>query len=613
MKLRIFFAVVSAVLAFYAEAQRLAVLSDVHVSPNYANEVQLKAAVAEINAGDFDLVVMNGDLTNEGSDAELENVKSILDEIRHPLYVLPGNHENNWSQSATRTFNKLWGNDRFVAVCDSLVLIGINCGPYMKMGDGHVKQEDLHWLRAALDSVAVPGRRVLSFNHYPLLDDLDNCADYLAILQEYPVIGHINGHYHTWRTYNAGGDILGSELPCVMTRALDMRDGTYGYAVVEVTSDSVKVFDKAIGRDASFKFAFDARTDHKKAAEVKRRPVIVPDGYEVTLVWADSASVFTRLAFDDNNVYFGNSLGHARAVNKKRCTALWSVPLGVSLFSRPMVLPSGRIAFPGHDGIAILDSATGRQLDFIFSSEGPYVADGVLTPDGKAYIQGGYRRIECRNAATGAMEWSYDSIFNYCQGAPAIDGSDLVFGAWDTNLRDVDLVSGRLKWVWNNGKRNNMLGPGNVVPVITDDKVFIVAPDRYMTAIDRTNGTTLWRNNSHRFRESIGHSADRKRIYAKTMDGELVAVDATASEYKELWKTDLGIGYEHAPCLVVEHDGVVYVGSRRGILSMVHPEGAMLASLPLGVSEINGIDIDPTSGDVYVSLIEGTVFRIGRR
>ena len=151
-----------------SQAQRIAVLSDVHV--------------------------MNGDLTNEGSDVQLANVKTILDGITAPLFVLPGNHENNWSQSATKTFVDLWGNDRFVATVDSLVMIGINCGPFMKMGDGHIKQEDLHWLRSTLDSVATAGYKVLSFNHYPLNADLDNCRDYVEILEKYPVLGHTLCH-----------------------------------------------------------------------------------------------------------------------------------------------------------------------------------------------------------------------------------------------------------------------------------------------------------------------------------------------------------------------------------------------------------------------------------
>lgn len=593
-----------------AQAQRIAVLSDIHVTPGNPNEKMLRDAVAEINGGNFDLVIVSGDLSNEGSDAELSNVKSILDGIKWPLFVLPGNHENNWSQSATKTFIDLFGNDRFVTETDSLVIVGINCGPFMKMGDGHIKQEDLHWLKATLDERTASGKRVLAFNHYPVRkDDLDNWQDYASLLLRYPVIGHINGHYHSWQRYDIGG------IPAVMVRALDMRDGHPGYAIVDIDGDWTHVYNKNIGEPAVPKLAFANSTSGRKplvnAATARWQS---PEGWEVAKVWTDSASVFTRLGFDDSNVYFGTSLGNARAVNKNSGELRWSVPTGASLFSRPVVTARNTVAVPYAGGIKMLDTRNGRVIKDYPSKEGPYVADGVLSADGKAYIQGGYKRIERRNPSNGKLVWTYDSIFNYAQAAPVVTDREVIFGAWDTNLRSVDLKSGRLNWVWNNGKTANMLGPGNVVPVVTDDKVIIVAPDRYMTALDRKTGRQLWRDNSHRYREALGTSEDGSRAYAKTMDGELVAVDTRSPEFRELWTVDMGLGYEHAPCIVVEKDGVVFAGSRRGILTAVDPEARkVLWSLPLGVSEINGIDIDPDTGDVWVSLIEGTVFRVHKK
>ena len=591
--------------SFAAGAQHIAVLSDIHISPGNASEPKLREAVREINAAPYDLVIMAGDLTNEGSDAELTNVKSILDSIAHPLYVIPGNHETTWSQSATKTFFDLWGNDRFVTEVDSLIIVAIGCGPYMKMGDGHIKTEDLSWLRATLDERMAPGKRVLSVNHYPLNADLDNMPQYAAVLQDYPVIGHVNGHYHRWIDYEAG-DVKGA-IPGVMVRALDMRDGDYGYTILDITPDWVHVYNKELGKAPQPKFAFAATTSHTPV-EFTPATWTSPEGFTVEEVWADTASVFTRLAFDADNVYFGNSLGDVKAVGKGSRRQEWSVPTGASVFSRPMTLKNGKVAFPAATGIFITD-ANGKKVKQLPSKEGPYVADGLMTDRG--WVQGGYKRIELRDPKSGAVKWTYDSLFNYCQAAPAVDGDDLIFGAWDTNLRCLDLRTGKLRWVWNNGKDVNLLGPGNVVPVIAGDKVIIVAPDRYMTAIDRATGKTLWRDNSHRYREALGHSEDGSRVYSKTMDGELVAVDATSPSFKELWTVDMGLGYEHAPCIVLEKDGVVYAGSRRGLVTAVDPVARkVLWQLPLGVSEVNGIDLDPTSGDIYVSLVEGTIFRI---
>ncbi len=592
-------------------AQRIALLADIHVTPGNTNEEKLRAAVAEINRGHYDAVVVNGDLTNEGSDEQLANVKAILDGIKAPLFVLPGNHENNWSQSATKTFIDLWGNDRFATVVDSLVVVGINCGPYMKMGDGHIKQEDLHWLRSTLDSLATDGRRVLSFNHYPLLPDLDNMADYIEVLDDYPVVAHINGHYHLWNSYSAGGPDSGSDLPCVTVRALDTGGGDFGYSIMNVDPDSLRFYNKQLGKDPGLKYTIPNHSYHTRAQFPPRPALTAPEGFEVTRVWADSASIFTRLGIDRRNIYFGNSLGQARAIGKADSRLKWSIPTGAALFSRPVPVGKKQIAVPTHNAILFVDAESGKVKRRIDSGEGPYVADGTITPDHKAYIQGGYKRIESRRPDNGKIIWTYDSIFNYCQAAPAIDGNDLVFGAWDTNMRCLNLNTGQLKWVWNNGKTANMLGPGNVVPVIATDKVIIVAPDRYMTALDRTTGRQLWRDNSHRYRESLGHSVDGSRVYAKTMDGELVAVDTTTPGFHELWTVDLGLGYDHAPCIVAEHDGYIYTGSRRGIVTITPADSrGPVSTLHLGVSEVNGIDIDPTTGDIYVSLIEGTIYRI---
>ncbi len=590
-------------LAMQGGVVRLAILSDVHVTPGNANEGKLREAVAEINAADVDAVMLTGDLTNEGSDEQLRNIKGILDDITHPFYIIPGNHENNWSQSACKTFNDLWGSDRFVFTVDNLVVVGMNCGPFMKMGDGHIKQEDLLWLDSTLTAMVKPGMMVLSVNHYPILDDLDNYRAYVDILKKYPVITHQCGHYHSWRLYETDG------INGLMVRALDMGGGNYGYTLMNIDLDRqwIYIYNKVIGKNPEQMYAYHINTDYY-TPQLTETQNTVPAGIVIQRVVADNASIFTRVGVDEKNLYFGNSLGYCKAVDKKTGALRWQYKTDAMLFSRPAV-GDKYIVLPTSDKRLVwLDKKSGK-TKWQYNADGPYVADGVVK-DGILY-QGGFKTFQAWDVKRHRLLWQYNDINNYCQASPVVDGNDVVFGAWDTYLRSLNRRTGALNWQWNNGKSVNLYSPGNVVSVVTPDRVVIVAPDRVTTAIDRKSGKELWREkNDNKVRESLGHSADGEVAYAKTMDGTLVAM-STGDHYKMLWQVDLGFGYEHAPCIVLEHNGYIYCGSRRGMLAVVNASTRQLEfTYRLGTSEVNGFELDTTTGDIYCSLIEGTIWRI---
>ncbi len=581
---------------------RLAILSDVHVTPGNLNMNKLTEAVTEINATDVDAVMMTGDLTNEGSDEQLQTVKGILDGITHPLYVIPGNHENNWSQSACKTFNDLWGNDRFAFTVDKLVVVGMNCGPFMKMGDGHIKQEDLLWLDSTLNAMVKPGMKVLSVNHYPILDDLDNYRAYVDILKKYPVVTHQCGHYHSWRLYETDG------INGVMVRALDMGNRNFGYTLMNIDLDRqwITVYNKVIGETPVVMFSYRINLDYY-TPQLPQEDYTVPAGFDLRRIVADNASIFTRVGVDKKNLYYGNSLGYCKAVDKQSGELRWQYKTDGMLFSRPAVSDKSVILPTSDKRLVWLDKKSGKQ-QWQYEAQGPYVADGVVR-DGILY-QGGYMTFQAWDVKSHSLLWNFDSIQNYCQAAPVVDGGDVIFGAWDTVLRSLNRRTGELNWEWFNGRPTVQFSPGNVVPVVTPDHVVIVAPDRVTTAIDRKSGKQLWREkNDNKVRESLGRSADGKVAYAKTMDGELIAM-STGDKYELLWKVDLGFGYEHAPCIVLEHNGYIYCGSRRGMLAVVNAATHQLEfTYRMGTSEVNGFEVDDR-GDIYCALIEGTIWRI---
>lgn len=592
--------------SLFVQAQtKFALLTDLHVTPGNANERALNRIVDEINASDIPFVIVTGDLTNQGSNAELANVKQILNRFRMPCYVIPGNHETTWSQSAVREYYRLFGADRFFFKRGNLLFVGYNTGPYMKMGDGHVKHEDVLWLDSILTKNAVKGTRLFAFAHYPLVeDDMGNAREVVSGLKKHDAVVSFCGHGHAYQEM-AFGNLKG-----IMVRSTFLGQDTLspGYSTVQLTSDSVIVKEKKLGERECRRFAFSM--DASSKMELEKPPVLIqklPKGTSVSLVCQDKASVFTGIAIDKSSLYFGNSLGDVKSVSKSTGKVLWSHATGYSLYSTP-VCTKGKVMVPATDGAVYCFSSGSGYVLWKLQTDHPFVADGILA-DGKLY-QGGYKAFYCIDAQTGSVDWKFAGIDNYCQAHPAVADGKIIFGAWDTHLYCLNRQTGMLVWKWDNGKALDFYSPANCVPVVHDGSVIIVAPDRFMTALDLMNGKLLWRSNAYQVRESQGVSTDGKIVYAKLMNGHLIAVSADSISYAPLWDIDAGLGYEHAPCPVLENDGVVYLGSRNGTVVAVDADThRVLWRYKCGNSEINQFSVD-ADGSIYFSIVEGKIYRI---
>ena len=370
------------------------------------------------------------------------------------------------------------------------------------------------------------------------------------------------------------------------------------------------VYNKVLGKDPEQMYAYRINTEYY-TPQLDEEQYTLPEGFVIERVVADNASIFTRVGVDKKNLYFGNSLGYCKAVDKLTGQLRWQYKTDAMLFSRPAVSDKYVILPTSDKRLVWIDKQTGK-AQWQYDADGPYVADGVVK-DGILY-QGGFKTFQAWDVKRHKLLWQYNDINNYCQAAPVVDGNDVIFGAWDTYLRSLNRRTGALQWQWNNGRSVNLYSPGNVVPVVTPERVVIVAPDRFSTAIDRKSGAEVWREkNDNKVRESLGRSADGKVAYAKTMDGTLVAM-STGEKYECLGIVDLGFGYEHAPCIVLEHKGHIYCGSRRGMLAVVNAGTRQLEfTYRLGSSEVNGFEVDPATGDIFCSLIEGTIWRITSR
>lgn len=108
--------------------------------------------------------------------------------------------------------------------------------------------------------------------------------------------------------------------------------------------------------------------------------------------------------------------------------------------------------------------------------------------------------------------------------------------------------------------------PAAVWPVAADGKVFITDPQRAMTAIDLETGSTVWRTFRSMVRETIGLSEDGERIYSKTMNDSIVCYATKGDQPQEVWASNVGFGYEHAPSMQAEKGGVMFGSIKEGLI-----------------------------------------------
>src|SRR5690554_4913489 len=192
----------------------------------------------------------------------------------------------------------------------------------------------------------------------------------------------------------------------------------------------------------------------------------------------------------------------------------------------------------------------------------------------------------------------------------------IYFGFWGNDFYALDLKRGHKIWEWSNGSSNRMLSPAACYPVGSNGRVFIVAPDRFMTALDAQSGQVIWRANKEkelgvRVRESMGLSENGKLVYVKTMDGELLGISVEADSMEIAWKSQLQLPYELTPSAIEASDGLVFVPSHSGLVSAIRSnDGKVVWQYKISNAMVNPMTVLP-GRKLAVSTMDGKIELIG--
>ena len=543
-----------------------AVLSDTHLgSFAYALD-DLNDAIDDINRNpDIEFVIVSGDITEFGTDSEIEGTRDVLARLTKKYLFVPGNHDTNWSESGCTTFNKIMGGSQFRYMHDGVLFLGISSGPYMRMGPCQAPREDIEWLKKNLE-MTDPDTPVVFVVHSPLTEAaIANFDEIIDLLKTRNIQYVISGHYHVNQAVNYEG------IPGVIVRSnLRRQDPCGGYTVVTMENGKVSFAERRPCEDtirapwASYTLKkYDPARDTVRPS---RRDYTAENREfskaEVKWMFQDVSDIASGTAYDKGTVYFTNTIGQVKALNAKNGQLLWTFQTGEKIFSEPTWY-KGKIYVSSADGgIYCINAKNGKEI-WHYATDYPVLSTPLVTDDGYVYVGGAKGKFYALDAKTGAERWVYTGINGYTEAKPAVWEGLVFIGSWGAEFYALDRFTGKLAWKYAPGK-NRYASPGACWPVAHDGKVFVHSADMFLYCFDALTGEILWATKDAGGRESIGLSRDGKTLYVKSVKDNVVAIDAESAGYRTVWTTDCGFGGEYGPTRVTSTDRCVFAATATG-------------------------------------------------
>ena len=615
-KLRILFALLPLLCPILLTGQsrdfRFALVTDTHIG-NATAEEDLRRTVRDINSNDsLAFVILSGDITEFGSDSELLLAKAILDSLDRPWYIIPGNHDTKWSESGANSFRVVFGDEAFAFTHGEWLFLGTNSGPNMRMGPGQIPRENIVWLDSVLSIPENRLMKIISINHYPLDEGLNNWYELTDRLRQLDTRLALCGHGHSNRVMNYEG------IPALMGRS-NLRAGKEygGYNIMTVQGDTLlTAAERRPGAETMPVWASVKLERHDFAADTTAWPrpdYSMNETYpNVREVWRiqEKSDIGAGVVAAGRLAVITNTGGEIKALDIRNGRERWKVSTGAKIYSTPAT-DGKRIIAVSSDGMVRALSLKSGMLLWSFNMRQPSVASPV-TYGKRVYLTGSSGKCYALDITDGTVIWSNPMINGFVETIPIIYRGMLIFGTWNNHLYALDTGSGGILWDWHNGYSNRMLSPAACVPVAVDGRVFVVAPDRKMACLDASSGKLLWHSDLGKIavRESMGITADNTLILAKTMNGITVGVNADGKEGSVMWTTGFDIGYDIAPAVIEEQNGAILIPSDKGIIHAAsREEGRLLWSHRISSCLINRI-VPLGRNSLLATSMDGVVVRL---
>jgi alkaline phosphatase D len=209
-------------------------LSDIHIGKGPPHqEDNLRRAVSQINELGAAMVLLTGDLTDDGATAEYADLKDILSSLSAPYTCVPGDNDIVDGQGDLARYREELGADYTFFDFEGYRFIGLNDTALP------LDAEQMLWLEGALGE----GSPAIVFGHLPLLnadqefEPYPTAADLLELLETHGTILYLAGHEHLSAEATRNGTV---HVWCDNLSYFDSGEETYN--LFKVYTDRIELY-----------------------------------------------------------------------------------------------------------------------------------------------------------------------------------------------------------------------------------------------------------------------------------------------------------------------------------------------------------------------------------
>ncbi|MCQ2135545.1 MAG: PQQ-binding-like beta-propeller repeat protein [Bacteroidales bacterium] len=589
------------------ESLRWAFMADLHVSVDSRSADDLRACVKDINAQDVDFVIVAGDVTNFGSDKEIRLAKGILDSLKVPCHVVPGNHDAKWSESGCNSFKEIFGGESFVFRQGGWRFVGCASGPNMRMAPALLPRENMVMLE---ELGRQEKEKTIFINHYPLDSSVLNYFDITKALHRLDTRFVMGGHWHVNRAMSYDG------IPAVIGRSsMTTTKVNSGYNIVSLKDDHITIHERRL--DAEGRFSDLPAWYEAELRGVASKAEYDADGLPLDYPWMsydinrkypqikelwtilEDSDIASGFAVDSKEKYawYNTTSGRLRKIRLRDGAVKWSITLPGKVFSTPALSEDGKTLVTGcADGHLYAFNAKNGKLRWKVKAGSSILCSPVIFEE-KVYFGASDGVFRCVKVGDGAEVWSYEGVEGFVECRPWVDKDGVFFGAWDRNFYCLDSENGALRWKWNVGKASIMYSPAACWPVKSGKRVFVAVPDRRVYCLDAENGEMLFFAEGGR--EQIGLSPDGGRVFVKTMhhraycfDADIQADSTVLTPQRQRWNISTCLGYDIAPTPTACAGNELLIPSDKGsIVALDASDGSLLWAHKLSPALVNPLAV----------------------